>query len=158
VSAIALPPPRRAGSAAASVLPPPRNSIPVAAPISAAVPVLTMNFCPRASSAAASRVPKKAASVCVVSVLRWLSRGAAIASGSDMPKSRRLSSTCATVVMIDAPPGEPSARNGLPSRRTIVGAIDDRGRLPAATELTPLVSPVAASRLKSVSSLLSRKP
>ena len=38
---------------------------------------------------------------------------------------------CRTVVMIVAPPGEPSARNGLPSASTIVGAIELRGRLPA---------------------------
>ena len=36
-STIALPPPRRCGSAAASTRPPPRNSMPVAAPISAVV-------------------------------------------------------------------------------------------------------------------------
>ena len=29
-----------------------------------------------------------------------------------------------------ASPGEPSARNGVPSRSTIVGDIDERGRLP----------------------------
>ena len=33
--------------------------------------------------------------------------------------------------MIDAPPGEPTARNGLPWRVTIVGAIELRGRLRA---------------------------
>ena len=43
----AEPPPRRTGSAAASIRPPGRNSIPVAAPISAAA----LNVCPFASSA-----------------------------------------------------------------------------------------------------------
>jgi hypothetical protein len=32
--------------------------------------------------------------------------------------------------MIVEPPGEPTVRNGLPSRRTIVGLIELRGRLP----------------------------
>ena len=32
--------------------------------------------------------------------------------------------------MIVEPPGEPTARYGLPSRSTIVGAIELRGRLP----------------------------
>ena len=35
--------------------------------------------------------------------------------------------------MIVEPPGEPSASNGLPSRRTIVGLIELRGRLPPST-------------------------
>src|SRR5919198_566509 len=160
LTTIALPPPRRFGSAAASTSSSPRNSIPVAAPISRADGgvVVTASTWPRFSSAAASGVPRNSASVCVVALLRWLSRGAAIASGSDIPKSRRLSSTWVTVVMIDAPPGDPSARNGLPSRSTMVGAIDERGRLPGSTLLAPLVAPVAGSRLKSVSSLLSRNP
>ena len=66
---------------------------------------------------------------------------------------------CRTVVMIVAPPGEPVARNGLPARSTIVGEIDERGRLPPATWFA-LVRARArpASRLKSVSSLLSRNP
>lgn len=67
---IALPPPRRTGSAAASVAPWPRNSMPVAAPICAAVPVLTTNDWPRACSAAASGVDRKSVSVCVVALLR----------------------------------------------------------------------------------------
>jgi hypothetical protein len=138
--------------------------MPVAAPISAAVPVLTVKDWPRASSAAASGVPRNAASVWVGSLLRWLSRGAATALGSVIPKSMRLSRICATVVMIDAPPGEPRARNGRPLRRTMVGAIDERGRLPPCTTLAPVLTPpgvlgsVLVVRLKSVISLLSRKP
>ena len=50
LTTIALPAPRRTGSAAASRPPPPRNSIPVAAPISA----IELKTCPRACSAAAS--------------------------------------------------------------------------------------------------------
>ena len=76
---------------------------------------------------------RNAGSTSVVAVLRWLARGAAIASGSVMPRSRRFMRICRTVVMIVAPPGEPVARNGLPPRSTIVGAIDERGRLPPAT-------------------------
>src|SRR5205823_12137600 len=71
----ALPPPRRTGSAAASVRLPRRNSMPVAAPISAGAP----NEWPRAFSAAASGVCRKAASTELVEPLRWLTRGSAIA-------------------------------------------------------------------------------
>src|SRR2546430_2648589 len=39
-------------------------------------------------------------------------------------------STLATVVMILELPGEPRTRNGFPSRTTIVGVIEERGRLP----------------------------
>jgi S-adenosylmethionine:tRNA ribosyltransferase-isomerase len=157
-SAIALPPPRRTGSAAASIRPPSSSSTPVAAPIWAPVPVLTVNTWPRASSAAASGVPRNSASVCVVGALRWLSRGAAIASGSERPKSTRSSSSCVTVVMIDAPPGEPSASHGRPSRSTMVGAMDERGRLPPATWFALFGLLPSEPRLKSVSSLLRRNP
>ena len=91
-------------------------------------------------------------------VLRWEARGAAIASGRVMPRSSRLISVCRTVVMIVEPPGEPSARNGLPLRSTIVGDIDDRGRLPAAGQVRVVHGRVAGAKLKSVSSLFSRKP
>ena len=47
-----------------------------------------------------------------------------------MPRSSRFVSTCSTVVMMVDPPGEPSASTGLPCRSTIVGDIEDRGRLP----------------------------
>ena len=57
--------------------------------------------------------------------------------------------------MIDAPPGEPIVKNGLPSLVTIVGAIEERGRLPGLA-LFGRGRPSAVS--KSVSSLLSRKP
>ncbi len=40
-----------------------------------------------------------------------------------------LSSTCSTAVMMRLPPGEPVTRNGLPSLSTMVGVIDDSGRL-----------------------------
>ena len=90
-----------------------------------------------ATSAAYSGVWSKPGSLCVVALLRWLRRGAATASGSDIPKSRRLTRICSTVVMIVAPPGEPSARNGLPLRSTIVGAIDERGRLPRCDLVAP---------------------
>ena len=63
-------------------------------------------------------------------MLRCVARGAAIASWTVMPRSIRLTSICRTVVMIVEPPGEPSARHGLPFFSTIVGAIELRGRLP----------------------------
>src|SRR3954447_16582574 len=55
--------------------------------------------------------------------------------------------------MIDAPPGVPTASTGRPLRSTIVGAIDERGRLRAAGEFA-----LPGVKSKSVSSLLSRKP
>ena len=39
---------------------------------------------------------------------------------------------CSTVLMIVLPPGEPTTRNGLPSRKTIVGVMLDIMRLPGA--------------------------
>src|SRR5687767_8574338 len=56
--------------------------------------------------------------------------------------------------MIIEPPGEPVARNGSPPSITIVGAIDERGRLPPSA----LFGWVSELKLKSVSSLLTRKP
>ena len=57
-------------------------------------------------------------------------RGAATASAMFMPRSITLTMTCSTAVMMRLPPGEPVTRNGLPSLSTIVGVIDDSGRLP----------------------------
>ena len=45
-------------------------------------------------------VRSNAGSAWTSAVLRWLARGAATASGRDIPKSRRLSSICSTVVMM----------------------------------------------------------
>src|SRR5687768_18369885 len=56
--------------------------------------------------------------------------------------------------MIIEPPGDPTARNGLPSSSTIVGLIELRGRLPPSTRFGCVVE----SKLKSVSSLFSRNP
>src|SRR5215208_2819162 len=56
--------------------------------------------------------------------------------------------------MIVAPPGDPRARNGEPLLSTIVGAIELRGRLPPSTRF----GCVSESKLKSVSSLLSKNP
>ena len=101
---------------------------------------------------------RNACSTSVVAALRWLARGAAIACGSVIPKSRRLTRICSTVVMIVAPPGEPTARNGRLLRRTIVGEIDERGRLLPASWFAPRGLVPSEPRLKSVSSLFSRKP
>src|SRR5262245_62620342 len=58
------------------------------------------------------------------------------------------------------PPGEPSAAHGLPdASKTIVGAMELRGRLPGASALAsglPLLS--TGRKEKSVSSLLSKNP
>ncbi len=63
-------------------------------------------------------------------VLRCEARGAAIASEISMPRSTRLTRVCSTVVMIVEPPGEPTASTGLRSLSTMVGAMEERGRLP----------------------------
>ncbi|MCY1375889.1 hypothetical protein D9M69_633370 [compost metagenome] len=47
-----------------------------------------------------------------------------------IPRSTRFRMVCRTVVMMVEPPGEPSARNGLPSSRMMVGDIEERGRFP----------------------------
>ena len=60
--------------------------------------------------------------------------------------------------MIVAPPGDPTASTGRPSRNTIVGLIEDRGRLPGAGRLGSGTPSNSGSGLKSVSSLLSRNP
>ena len=78
-----------------------------------------------------------------------------------MPWSIRLSVTLNTELMMVAPPGEPYAATGSRPLKTMVGDIELRGRLFAATSFAPGL-PVAGlsvgSKLKSVSSLLSRKP
>jgi len=66
VATSALPPPRRTGSAAASIAPPSKSSTPVAAPISP----MSENACPRAASAAASGDLRKAGSATVAAVSR----------------------------------------------------------------------------------------
>src|SRR3954468_21239283 len=60
--------------------------------------------------------------------------------------------------MIDAPPGEPSARNGRPPLSTIVGAIELRGRLPGPGRFGSGAVPWVGAKLKAVSSLLSMNP
>jgi L-aminopeptidase/D-esterase-like protein len=81
-----------------------------------------------------------------------------------VPQSAKPTSVLATYWMMVAPPGEPVARRNSHARRplaanTSVGAIELRGRLPAATRLAigaPLASVGAAE--KSVNWLFSRKP
>src|SRR5439155_22916189 len=92
----------------------------------------------------------KSGSACDVALFRCEARGAAIASGSDIPRSIRFTRICSTVVMIDAPPGEPTAMNGLPFRSTIVGDMLDRGRLPAAGRFGSGALPCVGAKLKSV--------
>jgi hypothetical protein len=74
-----------------------------------------------------------------------------------MPKSIRFQDA-STVVMIVAPPAAPTAINGRPCRSTIVGDMLDRGRLPAAGRLGSGTPGCSGVKLKSVSSLLSKKP
>ena len=79
-----------------------------------------------------------------------------------MPWSSRFSVTLNTELMIVEPPGEPYAMMGSPSAlKIIVGTMLLRGRLPGATSLVagcPVNGFVDGVKLKSVSSLLSRKP
>ena len=68
-----------------------------------------------------------------------------------------------TDVMIRGPPGLPSTSHSAPSRSTIVGAIDDIGRLPGAIALAlPCTRPnrfgAPGLTVKSSISLLSRNP
>src|SRR3979411_231880 len=60
--------------------------------------------------------------------------------------------------MMVEPPGEPTARNGLPCASTMVGDMELRGRLPGGGGLGSGAVPCAGVKLKSVNSLLSRKP
>ena len=60
--------------------------------------------------------------------------------------------------MIRLPPGEPTASTGAPSFITIVGDIDERGRLPGASALAIGTPSLCVRKLKSVSSLFSRNP
>src|SRR3979411_2165442 len=60
--------------------------------------------------------------------------------------------------MIVEPPGEPIARYGSPCARTMVGDTELRGRLPGAGRLGSGALPCVGVKLKSVNSLLSRKP
>ena len=116
---------------------------------------LVENAWPSGAAASASpTVERKAGSALVVAVLRWLARGSAIACGSVIPRSSRSSRSWSTVVMIIEPPGEPSARNGLPS------VARSSGTSSCAVACRPRRGSDASveSKLKSVSSLLSRKP
>src|SRR3954452_20748009 len=60
--------------------------------------------------------------------------------------------------MMVAPPGEPRASHGRPWLVTTVGLIDERGRLPGPGRFGSGTPAVTGTKLKSVSSLLSRKP
>ena len=83
--------------------------MPAAAPISG----VAVKLWPRPESAVPYEL-MKSGSAEVVAVLRCEALGSAIAFGRVMPKSRSLTSTCSTVVMIVDPPGEPSATIGAP--------------------------------------------
>ncbi len=60
--------------------------------------------------------------------------------------------------MMVAPPGEPSASTGRPSSSTIVGDMEERGRLPGPGRFGSGTPGAAGAKEKSVSSLLRRKP
>ena len=85
-------------------------------------------------------------------------RGAEPAPPGVSPRSTWPVMIWAVVVVIVGPPAAPRARTGRPLSRMIVGAIEERGRLPGPGRLvwgTPLVG---AMNSKSVSWLLSRNP
>ena len=80
-----------------------------------------------------------------------------------MSKAMALRMVCSTVVMIMLPPGLPVANQGCPSRITMVGLMEDRGRLPPAMALrSPCTSPNILAppgrAAKSPISLLSSMP
>ena len=59
--------------------------------------------------------------------------------------------------MLD-PPGEPTSSIGRPFSKTMVGAMEERGRLPGSTRFATGLPSSSGAKAKSVSSLLSRKP
>jgi hypothetical protein len=81
---------------------------------------LIANVCPSAWSPGLVGRLRNAGSAWVVAELRCEARGAAMAAGRLMPKSKRLTRICNTVVMIDAPPGEPTASSGRPPGEFVV--------------------------------------
>ena len=103
---------------------------------------------PRASSARTSVAAKVRA--------RPRPRRATIGDGCAAPRRPRRSSscgrsrsriTCSTMVMMRLPPGEPVTRNGLPSWSTMVGDIEDSGRLPGPGALaSPPTRPIGVRR------------
>src|ERR1044072_840837 len=114
--------------------------------------LFTANVWPSACRPATSGSARNAGSACDVAGLRCDARGAAMASGSDMPRASRFIRIWMTVVMILAPPRGPTARNGLPSLSTMVGDMLDRGRLPGAARFGSGASPWVGAKLKSVRS------
>jgi len=65
-------------------------------------------------------------------VLRWLTRGAASAAGSDMPKSTWFRMICRMVVGMVDPPAAPMLKTGCPPSNAMTGPMLDRGCLPPA--------------------------
>jgi len=69
-------------------------------------------------------------------------RGAATASATGIFRSITLTTICSTVVVIRLPPGEPVMSTGWPFFSTIVGLMDESGRLPGPGALaSPPTSP-----------------
>ena len=95
-----------------------------------------------------------AGSAVVVAVLRWAARGAGDRLRQRRAEVEPLEQHLEHRGGIVEPPGEPTARNGWPSRVMIVGLIELRGRLSPSARF----GCVSESKLKSVSSLFSRKP
>ena len=62
-------------------------------------------------------------------------RGARLASATFMPWSIMFMMTWRVVVMMRGPPGVPVTRKGRPSRNTMVGLMEESGRLRGATAL-----------------------
>ncbi len=60
--------------------------------------------------------------------------------------------------MMVAPPGDPRARTGSPWSSTMVGEMEDRGRLAGPGRFGSWTAGSAGAKEKSVSSLLSRNP
>ena len=124
----------------------------------------TTILCPMASSRALVSGDRAKGSTVIWSGSHWWwMRGAFTASWIVIPCSITLSRTWTSMVMMREPPGEPITMKGLPSRVTMVGLMELKGRLPGAMALAlPCTSPkrlgVPGLMVKSSISPLRKKP
>lgn len=93
----------------------------------------------------------------------WWMRDCALASAMFRSNTSVFRMICSTTVMMRAPPGAPVARKGLPSFSTMVGVIDDSGRLReptafASSPISPNTFGTPGFTEKSSISLLRKKP
>src|SRR5215217_155354 len=109
-------------------------------------------LCPRPFSLPCTVGETRPSSKAILASGCWSSLSASTALAGSSPKSTVLIMASSVPVIIRAPPAPPTTRTGSPSSTTIVGLIEERGRLPGSGSLG------VPGPEKSVSSLLSRKP